>query len=66
MTHEDMLAYHNKKTGQNIPFTTENIRRIYKEHGGENIEVFTNRIIPAYETLLEKYKGKKVLIVAHA
>ncbi len=58
---------YNAKNGKNIEFSHENIRRIYKEEGGrENISSFTARIIPAYEDILEKYRGKKVLIVAHA
>lgn len=61
-----MLAQYNAKTGKNIEFSHENIRRIYKEEGGENIQAFTSRIIPAYEDILEKYRGKRVLIVAHA
>ena len=65
-THEEMLSYYNAKTGKNIEFSHENIRRIYKEEGGENIAAFTSRIIPAYEEILEKYRGKRVLIVAHA
>lgn len=55
MTHEEMLDHHNKKTNQNISFSLENIRRIYKEHGGENIDEFTKRVVPAYEELLKKY-----------
>ncbi len=66
MTHEELLNYHNQKTEQNIIFSKENIRRIYKEHGGENIDTFTARIIPAYESILQKYKGKRILIIAHA
>lgn len=65
-THEEMLDDYNVKTGKNIPFSHENIRRIYKEEGGENIDTFTDRIIPAYKEVLEKFKGKKVLIVAHS
>lgn len=62
-----MLAQYNAKTGKNIEFSHEGIRRIYKEEGGkENIDEFTARIIPAYEDILEKYRGKKILIVAHA
>ena len=52
-----MLIEYNAKTGKNIEFSHENIRRIYKEEGGENIAVFTDRIIPAYEDILEKYRG---------
>ena len=28
--------------------------------------MFTARILPAYEEVLEKYRGKRILIVAHA
>ena len=77
MTHEEMLAHFNKKTQQSIPFSTENIRRIYKEYGGENIKTFTLRILFAYawkwhtpandpDCLLNKFQWKKVLIVGHA
>ena len=66
-THEEMLEQYNAKTGKNIEFSHEAIRRIYKEEGWkENIEAFTNRIIPAYREVLEKYRWKKILIVAHA
>lgn len=62
-----MLEAYNEKTGKNIEFSHEAIRRIYKEEGGkENIEAFTGRILPAYAEILEAYRGKKVLIVAHA
>ena len=50
-----MLEQYNKKTGKNIEFSHENIRRIYKEEGGENIDAFTGRILPAYEDILAKY-----------
>ena len=43
-----------------------NIRKIYKNNSTENIEQFEKRILAAYEDILRKYKGKKVLIVAHA
>ncbi len=42
------------------------LRKIYKNNSVENLEQFEKRIITTYEELLEKYKGKKILIVAHA
>lgn len=48
---------------------TENhpaLRKIYKNNSEENIEQFETRILSAYEDVLQKYKGKRVFIVAHA
>lgn len=42
------------------------LRKLYKNNSVENIEQFEARILSAYTALLNKYQGKKVLIVAHA
>lgn len=42
------------------------LRKIYKNNSTENLEQFEKRIMRAYESVLEKYQWKKVLIVAHA
>ncbi len=39
---------------------------LYKNNSVENIEQFEQRILSAYEDILEKHRGKKILIVAHA
>ena len=42
------------------------LRRHYKENSVENMEQFEKRIFEGYDILKTKYKGKKILIVAHA
>ena len=42
------------------------LRKAYKNNSVENIEQFEKRILAAYENILQKYAGKKILIVAHA
>ena len=42
------------------------LRKVYKNNSAENIEQFEARIIKTYQDVLIKYKGKRVLIVAHA
>lgn len=42
------------------------LRKIYKNNSVENLEKFKMRVILAYEDALKKYKGKRILIVAHA
>lgn len=42
------------------------LRKHYKNNSVENIEQFEERILATYEAILEKYRGKKILIVAHA
>jgi hypothetical protein len=61
MTLEDIAKLHNIDPTDHVA-----LRRIYKNNTTENIEQFDARIQAAYTALLEKYKGKKVLIVAHA
>lgn len=46
--------------------TDAQIRTLYKNNSVENIEQFENRILTSYEDILAKYKGKKILIIAHA
>ena len=52
----------------NLPKDTPHpeLRKLYKNNSIENIEQFEARILKAYENILAKYKGKRVLIVAHA
>lgn len=52
----------------NLPKDTPHseLRKLYKNNSIENIEQFEARILGAYENVLAKYKGKRVLIVAHA
>ena len=42
------------------------LRSFYKNNSVENIEQFEARILAAYENVLTKYRGKRILIVAHA
>lgn len=42
------------------------LRKLYKNNSVENIDQFEKRIISAYQDVLKKYKGKRVLMVAHA
>lgn len=42
------------------------MRKIVKNNSVENVEQFENRILSAYENILKKYAGKKILIVGHA
>ncbi len=44
----------------------KDLRKAYKNNSEENMEQFEERILTTYEKILAKYKGKKVLIVAHA
>jgi len=52
-------------SGKN-PENHAELRKVYKNNSIENIEQFEKRILTTYEEILKKYKGKKVLIVAHA
>ena len=42
------------------------LRKLYKNNSVENIEQFEKRILSTYEDILIKYRGKKILIIAHA
>lgn len=42
------------------------LRKIYKNNTIENTIQFETRILAAYENILKKYAGKRILIVAHA
>jgi broad specificity phosphatase PhoE len=42
------------------------LRSYYKNNSLENLEAFEKRINDAYADILEKYRGKKILIVGHA
>lgn len=42
------------------------LRSYYKNNSVENIEQFEERVLSAYQDILEQYRGKRVLIVAHA
>lgn len=55
-----------RKGGLPVDASHIELRKLYKNNSVENIEKFEKRIITSYENILEKYKGKKVLIVAHA
>mgnify|MGYP002776295343 CR=1 FL=1 len=52
----------------NLPKDTShiNLRKIYKNNATENIAQFEKRILQAYDEVLQTYRGKKILIVAHA
>ncbi|MDD2693842.1 MAG: class I tRNA ligase family protein [Candidatus Gracilibacteria bacterium] len=55
-------------TMKGLPTDTSHVelRKIYKNNSAENLEQFEKRILAAYEDVLAKYKGKRVLIIAHA
>ena len=40
--------------------------RIYRENSQESFDQFTARVEVGFRKIQEKYRGKKVLIVAHA
>ena len=40
--------------------------RIYRENSQESFDQFTKRVEAGLRRIQEKYRGKKVLIVAHA
>ena len=42
------------------------LRKLYKNNSSENIAQFEARILTAYENILTKHAGKRILIVAHA
>ena len=65
-THQEIMDTYNAKHGTNIACTPESVRPIYRENSTENTAQFEKRIMEAYEDILEKYHGKKVLIVGHA
>ena len=44
----------------------DELRRKYKENKVESVALFEERIISGYADILEKYRWKRVLIVAHA
>lgn len=64
MTLEEIAAMHgiDGADSKNHP----ELRKIYKNNSVENIEQFESRILSAYEKLIAKYRGKRILIVAHA
>lgn len=64
MTLEEIAAMHgiDSADSKNHP----ELRKIYKNNSVENIEQFEARILTAYEKLIAKYRGKRILIVAHA
>ena len=49
---------------KDVPHTE--LRKLYKNNSSENIEQFEARILTAYENILTKHAGKRILIVAHA
>lgn len=67
MTHETMRAIYAKANNIDPSAVTDpQIRTMYKNNSLENIEKFEMRILMGYKNILEKYSGKKVLIVGHA
>lgn len=65
-THQEIIDAYNTKNGTNIPCTPETVRPIYRENSTENTAQFEKRIMEAYRDILEKYHGKRILIVGHA
>ena len=67
MTHDTMRTTYAKANNLDPSVVTDSqIRTMYKNNSLENIEKFEKRILAGYENILEKYSGKKILIVAHA
>jgi broad specificity phosphatase PhoE len=69
---QDMGEYAGKTLSEVANMVNANVedhhtlRRFYKENSVENMAQFEERILRGYSELLGKYKGKKILIVAHA
>ena len=65
--HDDMRKQYAESHGiTETSVTNHHIRTLYKNNSTEGIEAFESRILEAYAAILEKYHGKKILIVAHA
>lgn len=58
MSHEDIKSKHNLKDDLEL-------RKLYRNNSKENLEQFVERISKTYSELVEKYRDKNVLIVAH-
>jgi len=58
----DQIKEDNQKEYQNFYLDPVNAR----PQGAEDLDLFIQRVITAYEKALEKHKGKHILIVAHA
>jgi len=62
-THQEIMDAYNAKHGTNIACSPETVRPIYRENSTENTAQFEKRIMEAYADILEKYHGKRILIV---
>lgn len=62
-THEEILAELHLSQRD---IDRKKMREIIKNNPSENVEQFEKRVVSAYENILEKYRGKNILIVAHA
>jgi isoleucyl-tRNA synthetase len=59
-THEEIKAEWKAKTG-----SEDGWFQAYRNNDEENYTTFTERVLAGYEEVLHKYKGKKILVVAH-